>query len=163
MEVVREERNVSEMRAEERERWKKGSSKLSHETLQMALQFPEAAHGRGQQEPSKGEAAPAPPHPLGNGCPSTRHLCQHLKSLGMLRLPGGQEACPPRSVSWCWLSLEGTPGRAMRASGSIEYPAVSVCSEADSGTRTLWKSFAGEVKGSSRNRWDVGCKRVPPW
>lgn len=68
MEVVREERNVSEMRAEERERWKKGSSKLSHETLQMALQFPEAAHGRGQQEPSKGEAAPAPPHPLSAWC-----------------------------------------------------------------------------------------------
>ena len=29
--------------------------------LQMALQFLEAAYGHGQQEPSKGETAPAPP------------------------------------------------------------------------------------------------------
>ena len=43
------------------------------------------------------------------------------------------------------------------------YPVVSVCSEADSGTRTHWKSFAGEVKGSFRSQWDVGHGRVPPW
>ena len=60
---MQEGRNVgeeSEMRAEERERWKKESSKLSHERLQTAPQFPAAAHSHGQQEPSRGEGPPLP-------------------------------------------------------------------------------------------------------